>query len=111
MMQRHTVMVQRRERTYTAHGFAYRNVGTPVPLQCNFRNIDTGEVGANGVVVTYNARLLTTSPWPGGPTDTSSLVRIRGLEYDMAGIPLLRDGSARTAHLQVNLNYVGPDSG
>ena len=111
MRQPHEVLVQRRSQTTTAHGRTLINTGNPVPLKCNFRLLGSGEIAANGIVTTYDARLLTTSAWPGGAMDNDSLITFDGISYEMDGIPLKRDGSRRTAHLQVNLRFVGRPRG
>ena len=111
MRQPHVVQVQVRRRKTTAHGFDLVPDGPPQPLKCNFRASLSGDAGSDGAVVTYSAYLLTTSPWPGGLLDESSQVVFRGKRYDMAGVPLERDGSRRTSHLQINLNYAGPSRG
>lgn len=111
MRQTHMVSVQRRSQTTTAHGRSLTNLGDPVSLKCNFRLLSSGEVAADGTVARYDARLLTTSPWPGGSMDNDSLITFDGISYEMDGIPLKRDGSRRTAHLQVNLRFVGRSHG
>ena len=111
MRQPHVVQVQVRRRKTTAHGFELVADGPPQQLKCNFRVSLSGDAGSDGAVATYSAYLLTPSPWPGGLLDESSQVIFRGKLYDMAGVPLERDGSRRTAHFQINLNYAGPSHG
>ena len=111
MRQPHTVQVQVRQNVKTPHGTARQEVGPRVDYVCRFRSVGTSELDQGGVVVTYNAFLLSTTPWPGGMFDEASQVIHKGKVYDMAGIPVERDGSPRTAHVQVNLSYVGVDRG
>lgn len=106
MRQPHTVMVTPRTTKRTAHGTEIVPSGPTVPLQCRFRVVSSAEFAIAGEVVTYRARLLTTNPWPGGDGDTYALVEYEGIEYEVVGIPLVRDGSSRTKHTQVNLDYV-----
>ena len=111
MHQPHKVQVQKRTKVRTPHGEDFIQSGEPVDLKCSFRHIDSGEVRSEGTVLLYDTRLLTTSEWPGGRLDSSSQVIRDGLVYDMVGIPLLRDGSPRTRHYQVNLTFVGVHHG
>ena len=107
----HTAVVQRRVSSVTAHGRQLTNEGAPVPVACRFRRVGSTERLWDGVIVDYDAYLLTPQEWPGGPADNKSLVKIGGVSYDMSGVPIRRDGSARTAHWQINLKLVGGGDG
>lgn len=111
MRQPHVVQVQLMESEETPHGVELVPTLDPINLKCSFRRTSSGEVDVNGRLVVYDARLLTTTPWPGGPLDNTSQISIDGLLYEMDGVPRRLDGSRRTQHWQVNLKFVGPVNG
>lgn len=92
--------------THGPHGPVYQSAGKPVDVYCDFRVLDTGTVPTDGLRTSYDARALVRGEWPGGPHDNTSLVDYNGTQYVINGFPVRRDGSPRTAHWQVNLNYV-----
>ena len=95
MRQPHIVQVQLMESEETSHGVELVPTLDPIDLKCSFRRTSSGEVDINGRLVMYDARLLTTTPWPGGPLDNTSQISIDGLLYEMDGVPRRLDGSRR----------------
>lgn len=104
LLTRHTIRVQQRRIKHIAAGTVYENVGDPVDVRCDFRYVSSTETTQNGIVVDYVARALVPGSWPYGTTP--SIVHA-GEAFEIEGLPLVRDGSVRTAHTQLNLRYAG----
>lgn len=104
LLTRHTVKVQRRTVKHTAAGTAYQNSGAPIEVRGDFRYVSSDEMVNNGVAVQYVARFLVPGVWEYGCTP----LLIHGKQtFEIEGLPLVRDGSPRTAHTQLNLRYAG----
>ena len=85
-------------------GNTYRPDGEPVQLTCDFRYVSSTETQQNGIAVDYVARLLVPGRWPYG---TTAQIVADGQRFEIEGLPLVRDGSRRTTHTQINLRWAG----
>ena len=107
MRQPHTVQVLIREKVESRMGYRLAETGEEIALPCTFREVRGTENDANGVVADHDAYLLT-QHWPTFLlNDTTPLIVFRGREYDIHGLPRVRDGSPRSAHVHIQLKYVG----
>ncbi|MBS3177750.1 MULTISPECIES: hypothetical protein [unclassified Pseudoclavibacter] len=102
----HLVTVQPRKVHRTPHGTELVPDGPPIrKVKCGFRETGSSEQLSAGEVPSSDARILARE-WPG---DARSLVTHRGVEYSTVGRPKRRDGSPRTAHIEVLLKETNAD--
>lgn len=107
MRQPHTVQVVLRQKVKSSVGYTLKETGETFELPCTFRELRATENNNDGVIVTQDAYILTTH-WPTHLlNDVTPLIVFRGRKYDMEGIPAVRDGSRRTAHVHIRLKFVG----
>lgn len=104
LFDRHTIQVQKRTTRITAAGTVYVNDGDLITVPCDFRYVSSDEMVNNGVVVQYVARVLVQGTWGFG---INAQIVHNGQVFEIEGLPVVRDGSRRTMHTQVNLRYVG----
>lgn len=102
---RHRVLVQLRRPVVTDYGMSYVADGPPVAVACTVRMLSTSESTLLGLEATATIRVLARW-WPG---DTRSLVEWQDQFWEPRGLPVVRDGSTRTAHFEVTLVRVSAD--